>query len=65
MFGDEIVQHSRIVEVLDRRHDWECQHAAGIVITEQPLAEYVAIDIRTNAVMCDKKDAETLNLLKT
>lgn len=40
------------------------QHAAGIVITQEPLAEYVAVDSRTNAAMVDKKDAEDLNLLK-
>lgn len=40
------------------------QHAAGIVITEQPVINYVAIDQRTGATMCDKKDAEELNLLK-
>jgi DNA polymerase III alpha subunit len=40
------------------------QHAAGIVITEQPIKEYVAVDRRTKSAMCDKKDAEVLNLLK-
>lgn len=40
------------------------QHAAGIVVTQEPLAEYVAIDTRTKAAMVDKKDAEDLNLLK-
>jgi DNA polymerase III alpha subunit len=40
------------------------QHAAGIVITEEPVTEYVAVDRRTKATMCDKKDAEDLNLLK-
>jgi len=40
------------------------QHAAGIVITQDPVAEYVAIDKRTNSAMCDKYDAEHLNLLK-
>lgn len=40
------------------------QHAAGIVITEQPVNRYVAVDQRTGATMCDKKDAEELNLLK-
>lgn len=40
------------------------QHAAGIIITEKPLTEYVAVNTRSNAVMCDKKDAEDLNLLK-
>ena len=40
------------------------QHAAGIVITQEPVTEYVAVDARTKAAMCDKKDAEDLNLLK-
>lgn len=41
------------------------QHAAGVVVANQPIANYVAVDHRTNATMCDKKDAEDdLNLLK-
>lgn len=40
------------------------QHAAGIVITQDPIAEYVAVDRRTKSAMVDKKDAEDLNLLK-
>lgn len=40
------------------------QHAAGIVITQEPIAEYVAVDRRTKSAMVDKKDAEDLNLLK-
>lgn len=40
------------------------QHAAGIVITDKPIIDYVAVDQRTGATMCDKKDAEALNLLK-
>ena len=40
------------------------QHAAGIVITDKPVMNYVAVDQRTGATMCDKKDAEDLNLLK-
>ena len=40
------------------------QHAAGIVITQEPVTEFVAVDSSTKAAMCDKKDAETLNLLK-
>lgn len=40
------------------------QHAAGVVVTERPVEEYVAIDTRTNSIQCDKKDAEDLNLLK-
>lgn len=40
------------------------QHAAGIVITQEPITEYVAVDYRTKSAMVDKKDAEDLNLLK-
>lgn len=40
------------------------QHAAGIVITQDPLVNFIGIDARTNAAQCDKKDAEELNLLK-
>jgi hypothetical protein len=40
------------------------QHAAGVVITDAPIDQYVAIDSRTGAAWCDKKDAEELNLLK-
>jgi DNA polymerase III alpha subunit len=34
------------------------QHAAGVVIAERPVIEIVAIDRRTGATMCDKRDAE-------
>lgn len=40
------------------------QHAAGVVVTQEPVENYVAIDTRTGATHCDKKDAEDLNLLK-
>jgi DNA polymerase III alpha subunit len=40
------------------------QHAAGIVVTSDDILNYVAIDGKTGASMCDKRDAEVLNLLK-
>lgn len=40
------------------------QHAAGIVITQNPVTEYVAVNNRTYSTMCDKYDAEKLGLLK-
>jgi DNA polymerase III alpha subunit len=41
------------------------QHAAGVVVSAGPIEDIVAIDHRTGATMCDKKDAEgTLGLLK-
>lgn len=41
------------------------QHAAGVVLASEPISNFVAMDYRTGAVMCDKKDAEAgYNLLK-
>lgn len=40
------------------------QHAAGMVLTQERVVDYVAVDGRTGACMCDKYDAEALNLLK-
>jgi len=41
------------------------QHAAGAVVASEPIDNYVAVDHRTNATMCDKDDAEKrLGLLK-
>jgi DNA polymerase-3 subunit alpha len=40
------------------------QHAAGVVVTQEPIAEFVAVNFKTGGAMCDKKDAEDLNLLK-
>jgi DNA polymerase III alpha subunit len=41
------------------------QHAAGVVVSADPISRYVAVDHRSGATMCDKKDAEDgYNLLK-
>jgi DNA-directed DNA polymerase III PolC len=40
------------------------QHAAGLLLTAEPITEYVAMDARSRAAWCDKKDSEDLNLLK-
>jgi DNA polymerase III alpha subunit len=40
------------------------QHAAGVILTERPVIEYVGVDSRTGATHCDKKDAEDIGLLK-
>lgn len=41
------------------------QHSAGVVISRDPISKFVAVDHRTGATMCDKKDAEDgYNLLK-
>lgn len=40
------------------------QHAAGLLITEDPIINHVAMDARTRAAWCDKADSEALSLLK-
>jgi DNA polymerase III alpha subunit len=40
------------------------QHAAGVILTDRPVTDYVAVNARTGSAMCDKYDAEVLNLLK-
>lgn len=40
------------------------KHAAGVIITDRPISEYIAVDARVGATQCDKKDAEDLDLLK-
>jgi len=40
------------------------QHPGGVVITNGPVSDTVAIDQRSGATMCDYRDAEKLNLLK-
>lgn len=40
------------------------QHAAGVLVTAEPIDNYCSVDHKTGAVMIDKKDAEDLNLLK-
>lgn len=39
-------------------------HAAGILITAHPITSYCSINHHTGAAMIDKKDAESINLLK-
>lgn len=66
--GKRLLEKYPEVEVVTRfeghpRH--YSQHAAGVVISSEPTAKYVAVDHRTGATMCDKKDAEGgFNLLK-
>jgi DNA-directed DNA polymerase III PolC len=39
-------------------------HAAGIIVTEEPVSHYCSVSAQTGAAQIDKKDAEDLNLLK-
>lgn len=65
--GKELIEKFPEIKISSRmeghpRH--YSQHAAGIVLTDKPIIEFVPIDARTGATQCDKKDAEDLNLLK-
>jgi DNA polymerase III alpha subunit len=40
------------------------QHAAGIVVTADAVSHYCSVEKKEGVAMVDKKDAETLNLLK-
>ena len=39
-------------------------HAAGILVTEEPVSKYCSVSAQNGAAQIDKKDAEDLNLLK-
>ena len=39
-------------------------HAAGVLLTQEPISNYVAVDSRTNTAYCDLVEAEELGLLK-
>lgn len=54
----------KMAERLEGHPRHYAQHAAGMIVTELPVEEHVAIDRRTGSTQCDKKDAEALNLLK-
>jgi len=54
----------RIAQNLEGHPNNASQHAAGLLLTNSPISEHVAIDWRTRCAMCDKYDAEALNLLK-
>lgn len=40
------------------------KHAAGILVSSEPLVKYGAINTREGSIMMDKNDAEYINLLK-
>jgi DNA-directed DNA polymerase III PolC len=40
------------------------QHAAGVLVTAEPITNYCSVDRKSGTTMIDKKDAEDLNLLK-
>lgn len=67
MAGQELVSEYPEVVIASRLEghpNVPSQHAAGLLITDKPIRDYVAVDARTKAAWIDKKSAEALNLLK-
>lgn len=56
--------HMKIAARLEGHPTHASQHAAGVVITDTPVTDYVAVNAKTRGTFCDKEDAEVLNLLK-
>lgn len=56
--------HLRIAADIEMHAKTSGQHAAGIVITNEPISKFCSMNQQTGAVMVDKYDAESVNLLK-
>jgi DNA-directed DNA polymerase III PolC len=54
----------RIAEHMENHARHNGVHAAGIIVTEDPVSKYCSVSAQTGAAQIDKKDAESLNLLK-
>jgi DNA polymerase III alpha subunit len=54
----------KVAERLEAHARHHSTHAAGVVITNDPINHYVARDVRNNTVHVDKYDAEHINLMK-
>ena len=54
----------RVAQNMEGHPNNASQHAAGLLLTDSPILDHVAIDSRNSVAMCDKYDAENLNLLK-
>ena len=55
--------HVRVAAKLEGHARQSGQHAAGLIVCQEPITRYCAVD-RSGAAQVDKKDAEVLNLLK-
>jgi len=49
---------------LEAHANHSSRHAAGVIITNDPINHYIARDAKTNAAQIDKYDAEKINLMK-
>jgi DNA polymerase III alpha subunit len=56
--------HLRVAADIEMHARGTGQHAAGIVITAEPISKFCSRNMQTGAIMVDKYDAEAVNLLK-
>lgn len=56
--------HLRVAAGLENHAKTTGKHAAGILITQEPISKFCSVNQQTGAVMVDKYDAESINLLK-
>lgn len=58
--------HLKIASDIEDHASTTGQHAAGVVITEEPISYFCSVNNRSGSgvAMVDKKDAESVNLLK-
>lgn len=54
----------KIVSRLEGHPRHHSTHAAGVIVTDKPISDYVAVDSRSNTAEVDKHDAEDLGILK-
>ena len=54
----------RVAENIENHARHTGVHAAGIIVTEEPVFKYCSVNQQTGSAQIDKKDAEKLNLLK-
>ena len=54
----------RIAGKIEGHASHATRHAAGIIVSTEPLYNYSGINSRDDILMMDKKDAEAINLLK-
>lgn len=54
----------KILERVEGHPRHHSTHAAGVIVTDLPVSEYVAIDAKSNTAEVDKHDAEDLGILK-
>lgn len=53
-----------VIERIEGHPQHHSTHAAGVIVTSEPVSHYVAVDSQSNTAEVDKKDAEDLDMLK-